>query len=445
MLFDLSRTAVIASVNAIPSVIANATATTVCEGTSVTLHGSGTTGVTYTWDNGVYDGLAFNPSITKTYTLTGTIEGCENTATITVNVNPAPAVNNITGSASVCEGLLNGAYSVVLHTYGQPLPPIGGHGAPGDLSDGAVNNYAWSYSGTAIINATSTVNAITMNFAPGATNGILTVIETIPTSGCSYTNTLSISVNPLPTATAGGSTTINNLDSATVSGATATNGSISWTHNGLGSLSNANTLTPTYKPVLGDVGNAVILTMTVTSVNCGTAIATYTVNVISAKYKISGILKYNSDPSPEIPLVGYKVKLLSGSIVIDSVVTDTSGYYELSAINGTYTIESVAPPTAYWYGDFDDVLAIYDYVVTGPPLPGENAVRLLAADVNVDGDINFTDVTALYERVVDGYSADFTAPDFVFETPTVIVNNAVVVQNILGLSAGNIYGSNTTP
>ena len=26
-----------------------------------------------------------------------------------------------------------------------------------------------------------------------------------------------------------------------------------------------------------------------------------------------------------------------------------------------------------------------------------------------------------------------------------LVNNAVVVQNILGLSAGNIYGSNTTP
>ncbi|MFZ4401857.1 MAG: beta strand repeat-containing protein, partial [Bacteroidales bacterium] len=436
------------TINALPSVIANSSAiSAVCAGTAVTLTGSGSSGVVYTWDNSVIDGMPFNALNTTTYTVTGTdqITYCQQTATITVTVIPAPIVNPIIGSAVVCEGTLNSAYTVDLHTYGQPLPPTGGHGSPGDLNDGAVNNYAWSYSGTAVLNATSSVNGITMNFAPGATSGILTVVETIPTSGCSYTNTLSITVNALPTASAGGSTTINNLDSATVSGATATNGSISWTHNGLGTLSNATTLTPTYKPVLGDVGNAVVLTMTVTSPSCGIATASYTVNVISAKYKISGTVKYNSDPNPELPLVGYKVKLLSGSVVIDSVITNASGYYEFMALNGTYTIEPEASATAYWYGDFDDVLAIYDYVVTGPPLPGENAIRLLAADVNLDGDINFTDVTALYDRVVNGYSADFTAPDFVFETPTVIVNNAVVVKNILGLSAGNIYGSNTTP
>ncbi|WP_180904009.1 glycine-rich domain-containing protein [Flavobacterium chungangense] len=93
-----------------------------------------------------------------------------------------------------------------------------------------------------------------------------------------------------PTATAGGSQTICQTGTATVSGASSSNGTIAWTHNGAGSLSNETTLTPTYTPATGDIGNTVILTMTVSNGPCVTpATATYSVIVnATATATISG-------------------------------------------------------------------------------------------------------------------------------------------------------------
>jgi hypothetical protein len=79
------------TINALPTVSANASATSVCQGNQVTLTGSGAT--SYTWDNGVTNGVAFAPSATTTYTVTGTdANGCSNTAQITISVNPLPNV-----------------------------------------------------------------------------------------------------------------------------------------------------------------------------------------------------------------------------------------------------------------------------------------------------------------------------------------------------------------
>ena len=66
---------------------------------------------------------------------------------------------------------------------------------------------------------------------------------------------------------AGGSQTICLNGTATVSGASASNGTISWSHNGAGTLSNATTITPTYTPDASDVGKTITLTLTVTSTN----------------------------------------------------------------------------------------------------------------------------------------------------------------------------------
>jgi hypothetical protein len=80
------------TVNAIPNVTANASATSVCQGNQVTLTGSGA--ASYTWDNGVTDGVAFTPTTTITYTVTGTdANGCSNTDQIKVTVNPLPNVS----------------------------------------------------------------------------------------------------------------------------------------------------------------------------------------------------------------------------------------------------------------------------------------------------------------------------------------------------------------
>jgi len=90
------------------SVTANVnTSTTVCLGTSVTLTGGGAT--TYSWDNGVANGVPFTPTATTTYIVTGTITGCPlSTASITVTlVTPA-----ITATAADGTVVWRGATSV---------------------------------------------------------------------------------------------------------------------------------------------------------------------------------------------------------------------------------------------------------------------------------------------------------------------------------------------
>ena len=92
--FGCSRSDTISvTVRSLPNVTANATSTSVCAGTSVTLTGGGAS--TYTWNNGVTNGISFVPSATTTYTVTGTdINGCKNTANKTITVNPLPTIPN---------------------------------------------------------------------------------------------------------------------------------------------------------------------------------------------------------------------------------------------------------------------------------------------------------------------------------------------------------------
>jgi PKD repeat protein len=78
---------------------------TVCDGTAVTLTGSGAT--TYAWDNGVSDGVAFTPTATTTYTLTGTDDnGCSNTDTVMITVNNCsqPTASFTPSATTICLG-----------------------------------------------------------------------------------------------------------------------------------------------------------------------------------------------------------------------------------------------------------------------------------------------------------------------------------------------------
>jgi len=62
---------------------------TICSGDSVTLSGSGAE--TYIWNNGIADNVAFFPTVTTTYTVTGTdANGCDSSDDIVVTVNPCP-------------------------------------------------------------------------------------------------------------------------------------------------------------------------------------------------------------------------------------------------------------------------------------------------------------------------------------------------------------------
>ncbi|MBT8316688.1 PKD-like domain-containing protein [Lutibacter sp.] len=73
----------------LPIVDAGPSTIDVCVGEEITLTATGTA-TSYTWNNGITNGVPFTPIITGTYTVTGTDNfGCENTDDIIINVLPA--------------------------------------------------------------------------------------------------------------------------------------------------------------------------------------------------------------------------------------------------------------------------------------------------------------------------------------------------------------------
>ncbi|CAN5299464.1 hypothetical protein BH09BAC5_BH09BAC5_00450 [soil metagenome] len=65
---------------------------TICEGTSVTLSGTGATN--YSWTGGVTNGISFIPTTTSSYIVTGTdANGCSGSDTALIVVNPNPVVS----------------------------------------------------------------------------------------------------------------------------------------------------------------------------------------------------------------------------------------------------------------------------------------------------------------------------------------------------------------
>jgi gliding motility-associated-like protein len=141
------------TVHPLPSVSAGADQT-LCIGESTSVNASGAD--TYSWDNGITDGILFAPTTTTNYTVTGTsTDGCVNTDQMQILVNQLPAVfagNDIT----ICPGS-----STVLT----------GSGA---------STYTWN-------------NGVTngVAFVPGATTNTYTVVGT-SAAGCENTDDVSV-------------------------------------------------------------------------------------------------------------------------------------------------------------------------------------------------------------------------------------------------------------
>ena len=175
---------------------------TVCVGGTATLSGSGAS--TYTWSGGVTNGVAFTPTVTSTYTVTGTsAAGCVGTDQVTINVTAGP-VAAIAGGAAVCLG-----NQVTL-----TASPVGA-------------TYLWMPGGA---------TTQTLTVSPTSTTSY-TLTVSLP--GCGSSNaTQSVTVNPLPTVNAG-------IDQSTCAGGTVTlSGSGGTTYSWDNSVSNGVAFTP---------------------------------------------------------------------------------------------------------------------------------------------------------------------------------------------------------
>ena len=83
---------VIATVSVIPNptITASASNSIICSGHSVVLSAAG--GNSYTWTNGVVDGIAFTPTATAIYTVTGSVASCTAAAAVSVTVNSCTGI-----------------------------------------------------------------------------------------------------------------------------------------------------------------------------------------------------------------------------------------------------------------------------------------------------------------------------------------------------------------
>jgi hypothetical protein len=100
------------TVNANPTVTASANPTTVCSGQSLTLTGGGA--ASYTWNNGVTDGVAFNPTTSGSYLVTGTTAaGCTGTANITVNMNAVTTATTLGSGDLIWHGRTSTDYATI--------------------------------------------------------------------------------------------------------------------------------------------------------------------------------------------------------------------------------------------------------------------------------------------------------------------------------------------
>jgi gliding motility-associated-like protein len=232
---------IVTSTVTLPTVTAISSNTTICEGNPVTLNGSGTSGVTYSWNNGATNGTPINPNTTTTYTVTGIDgAGCLSSDMITVTVNPLPTVTaSSTPISPLCEGddlTLNGSgattyiwdnsvtdntlftqangtitYTVIgtdanscentatISVTVNALPAVTASSSPvsplceGDdltLNGGGAATYSWD-------------NSVIDNTLFTQANGTITYTVTgTDANSCENTATISVTVNPLPTVTA---------------------------------------------------------------------------------------------------------------------------------------------------------------------------------------------------------------------------------------------------
>lgn len=256
------------TVNALPTVVANASANPVCDGDPLTLTGSGA--ATYTWSAGVTDGVSFNPSATATYTVTGVdVNGCEDIDSITVTVNPLPVVT-LSGNSSFCVGdstLLTGSSGGTSQWYmdGQPIAGATSNTYYATMAgvynmtktnvngcvDSASAGIAVTVNALPVVTASSTASAVcagdsvtltgggavTYTWTGGVTDNVAFSPATTDTytvtgtdgNGCMDTATVMVTVNALPAVTANAtSTSICTGDSLTLTGS----GAVTYTWSG---------------------------------------------------------------------------------------------------------------------------------------------------------------------------------------------------------------------
>jgi len=221
------------TVNSLPTVDAGIFQQ-ICDGDTVTLSGTGA--ATYTWDNGLTDGIEFTPSVTTLYTVIGTdANGCIDSDTVSIGVWSLPLVD-AGADQTICD---------------EDLVTLSGTGA---------STYSWD---------NSVVDGV--GFSPSATTTY--TLTGTDANGCSDLAYVTVTVNPLPAVDAGAAQIVCTGTPVTLSAT----GAVSYTWNN--GVTDGVAFTPT---------NTLLYEVTGTDANSCEATDTVTVTVVAELTVLAG-------------------------------------------------------------------------------------------------------------------------------------------------------------
>jgi gliding motility-associated-like protein len=228
-------------------VITPAGPVSICSGTTVLL--SAPAGYTYQWSTGA--------------------------TTQSISVSTAGTFTVVVKDATGCQSLPGSVTTVIAPAATAYAGPDATICAGNDytISGASVSNnfdFVWSTSGTGTFDNSGSLSAkynpSAADIAFGSVNLTLSASNKAPCLG-SVLDVMKLTIQPAPTASAGPNQTACYPASILISGATMANGqNPTWNLSGAGTLTNTNSLTPTYQPASGAGVYTVTLTLTVNAI-----------------------------------------------------------------------------------------------------------------------------------------------------------------------------------
>jgi gliding motility-associated-like protein len=403
---------------------------TACAGSSITLSASGS--ASFSWDNGVSDGVPFNPAVGSiVYTLSGTsASGCAATDQVSVTIlpNPAPV---IAGQTTYCTGntaslSTTNAYSTYAWSNGSTNST-----AAVTIADNPITVTVTDAMGCSavsspinvtenpIVTTTNTIHvcqgqSVIIHGVTQTTGGNYTQTFTAA-SGCDSISSVNLILDPLPAVNAGNDQTICNNQFITLSATGAV--SYTWDH---GALNNT--------PFLQAAGS---ITYTVTGTSAQGCTASDQVTVVANPVPVaiagndlticaggqitltgSGAQSYNWDQgvingTPFSPAVSTTYTLTATdangcsstdqvSVTVNPAPVVSAGSDQFTCLGNTVTLSGSGATTYLWDNGitngvpFTPVLGTNTYTLTGTTANGCSATDQVMVTVTTGIPVTFT-------------------------------------------------------
>jgi len=318
------------TINIIPAPQANAGPdASVCEGSSYTVTGASASNYTSLFWTSNGTGTLTNASTLNPTYIPSTNEVGSVTLTLTASGN------NSCGSA-VDNMILQITQKAIVNA-GPDLTTCGSAQVP--IAGATASNYItlnWSTSGSGTFNNPTIPNPVyTPSAADVMIGNVILTMTAVANAPCpSVSDNLSLAIFKEAVANAGPDQSTCEGVSYMITGAVAQNyTSVLWTDNGLGTLTGASTLTPTYNPAAGETGQ-VTLTLTVTPVSpCQPVTDQMVLTISKSATAVAG---------PDATTCGGQAYILSGASATNyqSITWTTSGtgtFDDPHAVNPAYT------------------------------------------------------------------------------------------------------------